>query len=69
MKKICPFFLENETNVPLFLLRHAALFCKLWTVHLFEKEMKSKLWTSCRKQKEMVFLFLKIVVNKLLIIY
>ena len=52
-------------NVLLFLLGDAALFSKIWSVHLFEKENKLKPWTSCRKQKEMVFLFLKIVVNKL----
>ena len=58
-------------NVLLFLLGDAALFSKIWSVHLFEKENKLKPWTSCRKQKKqktkkkMVFLSLKIVVNKL----
>ena len=57
-------------NVLLFLLGDAALFSKIWSVHLFEKENKLKPWTSCRKQKKkkkkkMVFLSMKIVVNKL----
>ena len=39
-------------NVLLFLLGDAALFSKIWSVHLFEKENKLKPWTSCRKQKK-----------------
>ena len=54
-----------KKNVALFLLGDAGLFAKKWPIHLFEKEMKTKPWTSCRKHKVMVFLFLKIVLNKL----
>ena len=36
---------------PFFLLGDAGLFAKKWPLHLFEKEMKTKPWTSCRKQK------------------
>ena len=54
-----------KKNVALFLLGDAGLFAKKWPIHLFEKEMKIKPSTSYRKQKEMVFLFQKIGLNKL----
>ena len=31
-EKMCPFFVENEKNVPFFLLGDAALFSKIWPV-------------------------------------
>ena len=32
MKKMCPFFLENEKNAPFLFLGDAALFSKIWPV-------------------------------------
>ena len=66
MKRNVPFFpWKWKKNLALFVLGDATLFSKIWPVNLFEKGMKTKPWTSCRKQKEMVFIFLKSLINKL----